>query len=74
MSISDSGAFFNSADVITNTNKKRAKKIPVNARVKAVLEDLRDGRMNVLDVLDAILTSVDFEMHRIKLYEREARS
>jgi hypothetical protein len=25
--------------------------------------------MNVLDVLDVILTSMDFEMHRIKLYE-----
>jgi hypothetical protein len=54
----------------TNMKKRRAKKIPVNTRIKAVLEDLCDGRMNVLDMLDVILTSVDFEMHQIKLYER----
>src|SRR6266436_6921680 len=60
-SINDSGIFFNPADMTSNTNmkKRRAKKIPVNTRIKAVLEDLRDGRMNVLDMLDVILTSVD---------------
>ena len=73
VSINDSVIFFNSAGTTntnSNTKKKRAKKIPVNARVKAVLDDLGDGRMNVLDVLDVMLTSVDFEMHQIKLYER----